>query len=312
VTALLAACNPSEKLPGPEAYQADPEARAAPERVPLTEDQLAELYAKWADRLDTEPDYPTTAAFALAKIDLQRVTNEAADAHLRANAALLLGALHETRGERALAIDFYRHASKLVDDDAGPFMALAVALAADKNYAEALEAQKQATELDPDNLENWLALAELFIKSGDEESAKKAYVDYEVHRKDLIDLLTLKKGEAYRVEAPQRIGVAEALASANDGGTGVALVYALHTDPDAGVRETVARVMGIQRFAMYEQPLRKHLESEQDAKVKEAGTWALAEIARDPVEAKPPQPASKSGDGGPPSEVKPPPAEPDG
>jgi tetratricopeptide (TPR) repeat protein len=312
VTALLAACNPSEKLPGPEAYQADPEARAAPERTPLTEDQLAELYAKWADRLDTEPEYATTAAFALAKNDLQRVTNEAADAHLRANAALLLGALHETRGERALAIDFYRHASKLVDDDAGPFMALAVALAADKNYVEALEAQKQATKLDPDNLENWLALAELFIKSGDEESAKKAYVDYEVHRKQLIDLLTLEKGGAYRVEAPQRIAIAEALASANDGGTGVALVYALHTDPDAGVRETVARVMGIQRFAMYEQALRKHLESEQDAKVKEAGTWALAEIARDPVEAKPPQPASKSGDGEPPSEVKPPPAEPDG
>jgi tetratricopeptide (TPR) repeat protein len=311
VTAASAGCKQEEEKLEPEAHQADPDARVAPEKPPLTDDQLVERYAKWADRLDTEPTYPTTGAFALAKADLQRVANEAADAHLRANAALLLGALHEARSERALAIDYYRHATKLVDDDAGPFMALAVVLAADKKYPEALEAQKQATKLDPDNLENWLALAELFVKSGDEESAKKTYVDYEVRRKGLIDGLTLKKGDAYRVAPPERIAIAEALASAADGGTGVALLYALHSDPDPRVRETVVRVMGVQRLSMYEQPLREHLQAEKDPKVQEAGKWALGEIARDPVEAKPPQVG-----GEPPPEVKQPgdgsPAQPDG
>jgi tetratricopeptide (TPR) repeat protein len=316
---LVAGCNPSEKLPEPDVYQSDPEARIAPEKAPLTDEQLGQLYAKWADLLDSEPDYPKSEKFALAKDELQRVANEAQDPHLRANAALLLGALHEARGERVIAIDFYRHATKLVTDDAGPFMALAVALAVEKKYPEALEAQKQATKLDPDNLENWLALGELFVKSGDQESATKAYVDYEVRRKGLIDGLTLKEGDKYRVATKERVAIAEALASAADGGTGIALLYALDTEPEPAVRETIARVMGIQRLSMYEDRLRKHLDKEKDAKVQEAAKWALAEIEREPVEAKPPV-LSKAGDADVPDLVKPPgdapkpdaPAEPDG
>jgi tetratricopeptide (TPR) repeat protein len=277
----------------------------------MTDDQFVERYETWAQRLQTEPSFAATAAFEAARADLQRITNEADDVHLRANAALLLGVLHEARGERDKAIDFYRHATKLTlsapgertVDDAGPFMALAVALAAHKKYPEAIEAQTQATTLDPDNLENWLALAELFIKAGDEDSATKAYVDYEVRRKGLIDGLTLKKGDAYRADAPGRIGCAEALASAADGGTGVALLYALKTDPEASVREAVARAMGIQRLSMYKKPLTAFVGEEKDDKVLEAAKWALAEIARDPVEAKPVVPAPEDG-------VKP--SEPDG
>ncbi len=321
---LGTACKPGEKLPDDAVYQSDPEAREAPEKTPLTDDELAQRYAKWADLFANDPAFPKSEQFAVAKEDLQRVANEAKDVHLRANAALVLGALHEARGERTLAIDFYRHATKLVDDDAGPFMALAVALAAEQKYPEALRAQEQATKLDPDNLENWLALAELYVKSGDEESAKKAYVDYEVRRKGLIDGLTLKQGDAYRVGTQDRIAIAEALASANDGGTGMALLYALHSEPEASVREAVARSMGIQRLSMYAEPLKKHLEQEKDAKVQEAVKWALEEIAREPVEAEPPRVGAKNGDGEPPPEVKPagdapeppaqaePPAEPDG
>ena len=311
VFALGSGCKHEEQKGNSQELKGDPDARVAPERVPLSDDEFVQRYERWFERLETEPNFVATAAFEAARADLQRMANEAKDVHLRANAALLLGALHEARGERDQAIGFYRHATKLIEsapgerdvDDAGPFMALALALAAQKKFPEAIEAQKQATTLDPDNLENWLALAELFIKSGDEESATKAYVDYEVRRKGLIDGLTLKKADAYRVDAEGRIGCAEALASAADGGTAVALLYGLKTDPEASVRAAIARVMGIQRLSMYKEPLTAFAQQEKDAKVLEATKWALAEIARDPVEAKPVVPAAKD-------EVKP--DEPDG
>ena len=301
VLALGSGCKNAGDKENSEPLKGDPDARAAPEKAPLSDDEFVKRYEKWFERLESEPNFVATAAFEAARADLQRMANEAKDVHLRANAALLLGALHEARGERDKAIGFYRHATKLTlsapgprdVDDAGPFMALALALAAEKKYPEAIEAQKQATTFDPDNLENWLALAELFIKSGDEESATKAYVDYEVRRKGLIDGLTLKKGDKYRVDADGRIGCAEALASAADGGTAVALLFGLKTDPEASVRAAIARVMGIQRLSMYKEPLTAFVAEEKDAKVLEAAKWALAEIARDPVEAKPVVPAPK-------------------
>ena len=116
-----------------------------------------------------------------------------------------------------------------------------------------------------------------------------AYVDYERRRKGLIDGLTLKnKGGEFMVSTEERVGCAEALASATDQGTAIALTYALKSDPEADVRATVASVMGIQRLSVYKPALEAALPKAQ-GEVKEAVAWALSEIDRDPVTPKAPE-----------------------
>ena len=270
----------------PREAEADPGTQAPQAR---TEDEHAQRTAQWRERIADDPTLANTARFFEAKADLERASNEASDPHLKANASLSLGVLYEGRKDTKGAIAAYRHAAKLVPDDAGPHMALALALAGDSQFAEAVEAQKTATTLDPDNLENWLVLGELLVKSGDQEAAAAAYVDYERRRKGLIDGLTLtnKQGE-YIVTTQERAGCAEALASATDEGTAVALTYALKSDPEPDVQATVASVMGVQRLTVYRPALEAALPKAQ-GEVKEAIAWALTEIERDPVNHKRPE-----------------------
>ncbi len=259
---------------------ADP---AANEPAAMTEDDFVRRTEVWRDRIATDPELATSSRFFEAKKELTRVSNEAADVHLRANASLLLGVLHEGRKDLPAAIAQYEHAAKLVPDDAGPYMALALAQARAKQFAEAAQTQKTATKLDPDNLENWLVLGELLVKSGDEKAGVAAYVDYETRRKGLIDGLTLKNKQGdYMVDAGERSACAEALASATDQGTAIALTYALKTDTDAGVVATVASVMGVQRLSIYAPALQAAL-PEAKGELQEAIAWALQEIERDPV-----------------------------
>jgi tetratricopeptide (TPR) repeat protein len=246
-----------------------------------------QIYRRIRDQVQSDPGFARGTEFEAAREDLRRIANEADDAHLRANASLLLGELLEAKGEGKQAIDHYRHATRLVSDDAGPFMALALALAKDEQFAEAAEVQHRATELDPDNLENWLALGEMRLGAGESEASAEAYVAYERRRKGLIDGLTLKRGDAYRIAPTDRAGCAEALASAADPGTAVALIYALKSDPDPEVRATIAAVMGVQRLAMYRPVLEDRFEIETDAAVKQALAAALAEVVRAPVELQP-------------------------
>ncbi len=268
------------------------EAKADPELAgpkPMTEDQFAALTEQWRDRVAADPALPSTADFFRAKTDLSRVSNEAKDIHLRANASLLLGLLYEGRADVKGAIAQYQHAAKLVPDDAGPSMALALALASDKRFKDAAEAQKNATTLDPDNLENWLVLGELLIKSGDKDAGIAAYVDYERRRKGLIDGLTLKdKQGEFLVGAAERVGCAEALASATDQGTAIALTYAFKSDPEPSVRSAAAAVMGVQRLSIYKPALEAALATA-EGEVKESVAWALSEIERDPVTPKQPE-----------------------
>ncbi|MBV1861275.1 MAG: hypothetical protein KUG77_22850 [Nannocystaceae bacterium] len=253
---------------------------------PMTEDQFAQLTEQWRDRISADPSLPNTAAFFRAKDDLSRVSHEAKDIHLRANASLLLGLLYEGRADVKGAIAQYQHVAKLVPDDAGPYMALALALGADKQFKDAAQAQKTATTLDPDNLENWLVLGELLMKSGDKEAGAAAYVDYERRRKGLIDGLTLKnKQGGFLVGPDERVGCAEALASATDQGTAVALTYAFKSDPQPSVRSAAAAVMGVQRLTLYRPALEAALPTA-SGEVKESVVWALAEIERDPVTTK--------------------------
>lgn len=295
---LVQACDDS-KTDGPSAVVGTPPSSGQQPKAddgPMTEEELGKRYEAWRTKFEQDPSLAQGDEFEQVQADLRKVSNEAKDPAMRANAALMLGALYEARSETDQAIDFYRHAEKLIADDAGPKMALALALASQKKYEEAAKVQAEATKLDPDNLENWLALAEMQVKSGNSDAAKQTYIDYERRRKGLIDGLTLKTGDAFRISKEERAKCARALASASDQGTGIALVYALKSDPEPLVRATVAEVMGIQRLTMYKPVLETAVQQDADAKTKEAATWALAEIDRDPVEATTPEaPPTASG-----------------
>lgn len=290
-TVMVSGCE-SEPANPPSTGSKVADAKADPDLAgpkPMSEDEFAQRTEQWRDRVAADPTLPNTADFFRAKTDLSRVSNEAKDIHLRANASLLLGLLYEGRADVKGAIAQYEHASKLVPDDAGPYMALALALSSDKRFGDAANAQKTATTLDPDNLENWLVLGELLVKSGDKEAGIAAYVDYERRRKGLIDGLTLKnKQGAFLVGPPERVGCAEALASATDQGTAIALTYAFKSDPDASVRSAAAAVMGVQRLTFYKPALEAALPTA-SGEVKESVAWALSEIDRDPVTPKRPE-----------------------
>lgn len=270
---------PRDPVPNPT----PPPAEAA-EPAPTNDDDAAEQYLKIKAQVAATPNFAKSAAFDLARSQLETIANGAAAGPLRANAAVLLGSLYDARGNPRKAAGYYRHAATLVPDDAGPHMVLAAALASAGDLPKAIEAQAKAAELDPDNLENWLALGELRIRSGDQDGAVSAYVSYELRRKGLIDGLTLHDEQGtYVVGVDERVGCANALAAAADQGTAVALIYALHSDPEPKVRAAIARVMGLHRIDYYGPLLRAQAEKERDPDVLEAVQWALAEIARDPV-----------------------------
>lgn len=254
---------------------------------PADDDALAEEYLRVKSAVQSQAVQRDPARLDKAKNDLKRIANSARDPHLRANASLLLGSVLEATGDREQAVSFYRHAAKIVTDDAGPHMALALALAAQGKHGEAATVQRRVVELDPDNLENWLALGEMLVKAGDEQGATEAYAAYELRRKGLIDGLTLKQDGQFKVGPDDRAACALALAAASDNGTALALLYALGSEPEASVRVAIARTMGIQRLRGYREPLEKHLRDEKDAEVREVVGWALGEIVRDPIDTKP-------------------------
>ncbi|MEM6294083.1 MAG: hypothetical protein AAGA54_22585 [Myxococcota bacterium] len=290
VTGLACESEPAPEAEKPAAATADAASDPAAASAPKDDDHYTRRMEIWRDRVTEDPTLAQTARFFEAKTELSEISNNAKDVHLRANAALLLGLLYEGRGDRAGAIGQYEHATKLVKDDAGPYMALALALAAEKRYPEAAAAQKTATALDPDNLENWLVLGEVLVKSGDQKAGIAAYVDYEKRRKGLIDGLTLKNKQGdYLIGVQERVGCAEALASATDQGTAIALTYAFKSDPSADVRAAVASVMGLQRLTVYKAALQAALPTVKDPGVKESVAWAMAEIDRSPVEPKRPE-----------------------
>ncbi len=235
---------------------------------------------------------PSGAALERVRAELEQVANLARDKHLRANGALLLGSLEEQAGRTDRAVALYRHAATLVPDDAGPHMALALALSGAKRWAEAAEAQLRAAKLDPDNLENWLLLGEMRTKGGDKDGAVEAYAAYELRRKGLLDGLTLKgpgadgapaAPDGYRLGPEDRARCALALSIATDQGTARGLLYALASEPDPRVRAAIVEAMGLQRLADYIPPLEARKENEPDPAVRAAIERALAEIRRAPV-----------------------------
>lgn len=261
----------------------------------VDDDALAERYLELKAAFEADPKGFGGGADGLAETsrELRAMSNQAKSVPLQANAAALLAAIHYERGNWADAVGAYRRATQLVPDDPDLRMALVRALAKNGELSAAAEAQIRAVELVPDDLEQYLILGELRLRAGDKDGSTKAYADYEVVRRSLIDGLTLKRGDAYRVSAEERAACADYLSVAADVGTAFALLYALEHEPEPKVRVAIASAMGMHRFVGYTPRLTERLGTETDPEVKEAITWALAEIARDPIDTrldKPPEP----------------------
>jgi tetratricopeptide (TPR) repeat protein len=212
------------------------------------------------------------------------LANQAKNPSTRANSAMALGSLLEEKGDRAGAISSYRLARRLLPEEPAPLAVLGLALFAHGDLEGALGAQSALVELTPDDLRAWLYLGEIATKAGKGERAKQAYAAYEVRRKGLLDGLTITEEGTPVLDVPSRIRSVEFLEAAIDEGTGLALLYALKSDPDAQVRDAIAETMGIQRLRGYEAGLREHLATQTDPESKRVAQWALDEIARDPVD----------------------------
>ncbi|MGB1277729.1 MAG: tetratricopeptide repeat protein [Nannocystaceae bacterium] len=234
---------------------------------------------------------------------LRAVADKAQDTHLRANASLMLGRLYEGSEDRKAAISYYRQARDLLPEELDIQRGLAIALASDRQFSKAVPIQKKVVEQDPDDLGARLLLGEILIKAGREEDGTRAYAEYEVRRKGLIDGLTLHDKEKKYVKPPEeRMACALALAPARDNGTALALLYALKFDPEVKVRAAVVEAMGVQRLAGYRERLEARVALESDAEMKETIQWALSEIKRDPVETQqgvaPTQPSAEGNEAG--------------
>lgn len=269
-----------------QAGEGGEQAEPPPAPPPLTQEELQTLYREAKTRYEATTKLPDES-FAELEADLQRVANEAEDAHLRANASLLLGSMHEERADSRAAISYYRQAQELIPDDPGPHIVLALALSRAEKWDEAIATQWKVVEMIPDDLVGWLLLGELHVKGGKLDEAAEVYGAYELRRKGLLDGLTLKQEGEYLESEDERVMIVEALTPAADNGTALALMYALDSDPSAKVRAQIAATMGAQRLVGYEKFLAKKQATESSPEVVEAITWALAEIERDPVETAP-------------------------
>jgi hypothetical protein len=285
LSVCLAGCEKAASVE--EVVKSELEVQAGPPPPPpLTKEQAEEVYLRSKARIEATEKLPDDSV-AEIEADLKRVANEAEDAHLRANASLLLGSLYEQRGDQRAAISYYRQAQELTPDEVGPYIVLALALSKASRWDEAIAAQYIVVEMIPDDLVGWLLLGELHVKGNKLDEAATVYMAYEQRRKGLLDGLTLKQDGKYLEDEAERAACVEALAPAVDNGTALGLMYALDSDPSPVVRERVATIMGEQRLIGYAKLLASKQATETDESVKQAIAWAIAEIEREPVETAP-------------------------
>ncbi len=286
---VFTACGGSESGPPSGAKASDASSGSAPEQPPapeLTQDQLLDLYESAKTRIEAVTKI-SDESYASLDHDLRLVAEQAKEPALRANASLLLGSVAEQRNDRRTAISFYRQATTLLPEEAATHAVLAVALASDGQWTDAIVSQWIVVELVPDDLAAWLLLGEMQIKGGDPDAATMTYTAYELRRKGLLDGLTLKQNGEYVLDEANRAACAEALLPAADNGTALGLMYALDSEPSAKVRMAVAGVMGEQRLLGYQKLLETKLASETDKDLQEVLRWAIDEILRDGVETAP-------------------------
>ena len=270
---LLAACSGDDPRTVPVAARSETKATPATP-APQTDDAMAQRYLEIKERFAAlTPEDRAGPGRVLGEVgaELRQIADTAKDVHLRANASLLLGTLYEAKGDARSAISFYRQVIALLPADAAPHRVLAMALATDKQYAEALTEMKLVVKDDPDDLEAWLMLGELAVKADEKETATDAYAGYEMRRKGLIDGISLKSPEGvFVIPAEQRAECARALIPARDNGTAIALIYALSIETEPAVRAAIVEAMGNQRLLGYKEPLAARLKTETAQEVKEA------------------------------------------
>ena len=266
-------------------------AAATTATAPASDEALVERYLEIRERyaaLLPEDQAGPKRILGEAGPELRQMAESARDPHLRANASLLLGTLHEDDGDLRSAVSFYRQAVSLLPEEAGLRRVLAMALARDKQFAAALPEQKRVVADDPDDLAAWLLLGEIAVKAGQQSAATEAYAAYEMRRKGLIDGITLKSPDGtFPLPAGQRADCARALIPARDNGTALALLYALDIETEPAVRQAIVEAMGTQRLTGYKLALETKLKTETAQEVKEVLVWALAEIQRDPLDTRP-------------------------
>jgi len=309
---LLAACGGGVDPYAVPIAARGPRPDATPAEAPATDEALAGRYLEIKERFAAlQPEDQAGPARVLREsgAELRQIAEGARDLHLRANANLLLGTLHEASGDPRSAISFYRQTIGLLPEDASLRRVLAMALASDKQFGAAVAEQRRVVADDPDDLEAWLVLGEVALKAGQKDVATEAYAAYEMRRKGLLDGITLKSADGtFPLPPDQRAGCARALIPARDNGTALALLYALEIETDPVVRQAIVEAMGTQRLAGYQQALEAKLRTETAQEVKEALAWALAEIQRDPLDTRPgpapvdpnaPAPAPAGADAGP-------------
>ena len=292
---LLAACGSNVDIhTAPivtKAARDEAKAATATAPAPASDEALVERYLEIRERyaaLLPEDQAGPKRILGEAGPELRQMAESARDPHLRANASLLLGTLHEDDADLRSAISFYRQAVSLLPEEAGLHRVLAMALARDKQFAAALPEQKRVVADDPDDLEAWLLLGEIAVKAGQQSAATEAYAAYEMRRKGLIDGITLKSPDGtFPLPPGQRADCARALIPARDNGTALALLYALDIETEPAVRQAIVEAMGTQRLAGYKLALETKLKTETAQEVKEVLVWALAEIQRDPLDTRP-------------------------
>lgn len=286
---IVGACGPAAS-PEPAADVTPKNSVQAPVEANAPQPSQAELAERYRTITEGLDGGQAASAADLARVrgQLREIADLATDPHLRANASLAAGALFEEAGDTTSAIAFFRQAVAAVPDEAPTHAMLALALAKGGQLPAAIDVQQRVVALLPNDLEAWLHLGEMNIKAGRAEAGADAYATYEKRRAAILDGLTLKsKSGEYLLPAADRVAMAAALEVATDNGTGLALLYALDSDPDASVRAEIARVMGTQRLLGYKQQLATAMGKEIDADARATMEWALAEIERDGRETAP-------------------------
>jgi tetratricopeptide (TPR) repeat protein len=248
-----AACKPS------------PPPAPPPPATPVQPPDGAALYAEGKSALAEKK-------LALAVDYFSRASAAAADAELRANCWLGLGAAYGEQGDHAHSVAAYEQVTVLRPDDADAWRVLAEGLEAAGKRDRQAQALEHVIAIDADDLSAYLELAGLDASLGKMETSKDVYVRYEARRRDALVALGKAKDPAVRSQA------ADILGGARDAATARALVLAL-TDKDPAVR--VACAQALTRIGLEVDPdvrpaLKAMLAKEKDARVRTAVDNALS------------------------------------
>jgi hypothetical protein len=138
--------------------------------------------------------------------ELREIAESARDPHLRANASLLLGTLHEDERRPPLGDLLLSSGRRLLPEEAGPHRVLAMALAPTSSTPRRCPSRSGGRRRP--RRPRGLAAARRARRSrpGRRSAATEAYAAYEMRRKGLIDGITLKSPDGVFIAAGRSSG----------------------------------------------------------------------------------------------------------